>query len=62
MYGDEIVVPLELEIPSLRVSLDDLIPDENRRKFRLSQLEVLDEKWVNYLEHLHIYHSIIQRA
>jgi len=62
MYGNEVVVLLELEIPSLCVSLDGLIPDEDRRKDRLAQLEVLDDKRVNALEHLRVYHSHIQQA
>jgi len=28
------------------VSLDGLIPDEDRRKDKLAQLEVIDEKWL----------------
>lgn len=62
MYGDEVVVPLELEIPSLHVSLDGLIPDADRRKYRLAQLEVLDEKRFNALEHLYIYHYRTQKS
>lgn len=42
MYGDEIVIPLELVIPSLCMSLYGLIPDEDKIKARLAQLEVLD--------------------
>jgi len=36
MYGDEAIFPLELEIPSLRASLDGLVPDEDRWKSRLA--------------------------
>ena len=43
------------------MSLDGLILNEDRRKARLAQLEVLDEKRVNTLEHLHVYHSRIQK-
>lgn len=55
MYGEKVVVPLELETPKVHVSLDDLILDEDRRKARLVQLEVLDEKRVNALEQFHVY-------
>lgn len=44
MYGDEAIVPLEIEIPSLRVSLEGFILDEEKRKVRFTQIEVLDEK------------------
>lgn len=42
MYGDETMVPLKLEIPSLHVSLNGFIHDEDKRKMRLAQLEDLD--------------------
>lgn len=61
-YGEEVIVPLELKIPSLPVSLDGLILDEDRRKARLTQLEVLDEKYVNALEYLCVHHYRIQKA
>lgn len=44
IYGDEAIVPLNLEIPSLDVSLDGLIPNEDKRKANLSQLDFVDEK------------------
>lgn len=62
MYGDEDVVPHELEIPFLHVSLDGLILHEAHRKSWLAQLEVLDEKRVNALENLHVYHYRIQKC
>jgi len=44
------------------VLLDGIIPYEDKRKARLTQLEVLDETRVNTLEHLRVYHSRIQKA
>lgn len=38
IYGDKVAVPLELEIPLLRVSLEGMISNEDRRKVRLSSL------------------------
>lgn len=43
-YGDKETLPLEVEIPSLRVSLKGIIYWEEQEKERLSQLEGLDEK------------------
>lgn len=62
MYDDEVVVPLELDIPSLHVSLDCFISDEDKRKMRLAQIEALDEKKVNTLEHLRLYQFRVKRA
>jgi len=36
MYRYEVVIPIELEIPSLHVSLDGLIHNEDRQKSRLA--------------------------
>ena len=44
VYGSEAILPLEVEIPSLRVSLKGLIPDEEYRVNRLQELELLDER------------------
>jgi len=38
VYGDEDMVPLELEIPSLRISLQGNIIDEDARKARVQEL------------------------
>lgn len=44
IYGVEAVLPLELQIPLLRITIQkDLTEDENH-KFRLAELEALDEK------------------
>ena len=46
MYGDEAIVPLELDVPSLRISLQGDILDEEDRQQRLQQLKLLDEKGI----------------
>lgn len=50
VYGYEVVVPLELELPSLRISLQGEISDEEARKARLHQLESLDEKIIKAID------------
>lgn len=42
--GDEVVIPFELEILSLRVPLKDIISDEDQRRARLQKLKSLDEE------------------
>jgi len=37
-------LPLDIEIPSLRIALQDYITDEAARQARLDQLLLLDEK------------------
>lgn len=44
VYGCEAVLPLEIQIPSLRVAVQyDMTPDDNA-KLRLIELESLDER------------------
>lgn len=62
LYGDEVIFPLDLEIPSLKISLQGEIFDEDIRKARLQQLELLDEKRIRAIEHQKIYHVKLKRA
>lgn len=57
IYEDEVVVLLELEIPSLRISLQGDIQDEDAQKERLQELEALDEKWIHAIEHQKAYYA-----
>jgi len=50
VYGGEVVLPLELEISSLRISLRGDTQDEDDRKVILQQLEALDEKLIHAIE------------
>ena len=62
MYGHEAIIPLEIEIPSLRIVLKDIMKELQQWEARLNQLESLDEKILNALEHLRTYQQIIRRA
>ena len=61
VYGDEAIVPLELEIPSLTISLHGDISDEDARKARLQQLKLLDVKRIRVIKHQKVYHAKIKR-
>eukprot|EP01018_Ginkgo_biloba_P039168 Gb_28947 [translate_table: standard] len=50
-------MPVEIELPSLRVSLRDLIDDEEYRVARLQELELLDERQLNAFNHLKAYQN-----
>ena len=52
VYGAEAILPLEVEIPLLRVSLKGLINDEDYRVSRLQELELLDERRQHAADHL----------
>lgn len=62
IYCYEVVVPLELEIPSLHVSLDGYIMDKDKREMGLTHLEYLDDKRVNTLEYLRVHLYRIKRS
>ena len=52
VYGCEAVVPLEVQIPSLRVSLQNEITQESNVKLRLQELDNLDERRLEALQGL----------
>ena len=44
VYGQEAILPIELEILSLRVAIEERLGDSDSLQFRLSELEKLNEK------------------
>ena len=44
VYDVEAILPLEQQIPSLRIVIQEGLTDEENAKIRLQELEVLDEK------------------
>ena len=56
------MLPLEVEIPSLRVSLKGLVTDEDYCNMRLKELELLDEKLQASFDHMRIYQKCISKA
>ena len=42
----EVVLPLEIQIPSLRIALAAKMTQGDNERLRLQELEVLDEKWL----------------
>ena len=44
VYGVEVVLPLECQIPSLRIVIHERLIDDDNVKLRIQDLEILDEK------------------
>src|SRR5438270_14003260 len=44
VYGCKAVLPLEIQIPSLRIAITSSMTEEEKHKQRLAQLEELDDK------------------
>ncbi|KAH9324934.1 hypothetical protein KI387_005112, partial [Taxus chinensis] len=61
IYGSKAILPLEVQIPSLRVSLREFVSDEDYRQECLAQLELLDEWHLNALEHHQVYLEHVKR-
>ncbi|XP_024196030.1 uncharacterized protein LOC112199214 [Rosa chinensis] len=62
VYGVEAVLPLEKQIPSLRIALQEGLTDEENVKLRLQELEALDEKRLDAQQHLECYQARMSRA
>ena len=43
VYGADVVLPIKVEIPTLRISMKGLITDDDYRTARLQELVLLDE-------------------
>ncbi|KAK9714901.1 hypothetical protein RND81_06G129300 [Saponaria officinalis] len=62
VYGVEAVLPLELEIPSLRIAIQMGLTEEENDKLRLAELEALDDKRLDAQQKLECYQARLTRA
>lgn len=61
VYGVEAILPIEFELPSLCISLQRQISDEEYRVARLTQLDLLDEKCQEAYDHLTVYQDRLKK-
>jgi len=61
-YGCEVVLPLEIQIPSLRVILTTEMTNEEKHRLRLQELEALDDKCLQAQQQIELYQTRITRA
>ena len=62
VYGSEAVLPLEVELPSLRVAIHDEITQDAQIQLRFQQLDSLEEDRLNALQELELYRRNMVRA
>ncbi|GKV14736.1 hypothetical protein SLEP1_g25561 [Rubroshorea leprosula] len=62
VFGVEVVLPLECQIPSLRIGIQEGLTDEQNAKLYLQELEALDEKRLETQQHLECYQARLSRA
>ncbi|XP_060180738.1 uncharacterized protein LOC132610466 [Lycium barbarum] len=62
VYGVEAVLPLERQIPSLRLAIQEGLTDEENARLRLEELEALDEKRLEAQQSLECYQARLSRS
>ena len=62
VYGVEAVLPLERQIPSLRIAIQEGLTNEENARLRLEKLEALDEKRLKAQQRLECYQARLSRA
>jgi hypothetical protein len=62
VYGVEAVLPLERQIPSLRIAIQEGLTNEENARLRLKEFEALDEKRLEAQQHLECYQARLSRA
>ncbi|KAI5317114.1 hypothetical protein L3X38_036821 [Prunus dulcis] len=62
VYGVETVLPLESQLPSLRMAVHKGLTDEENAKLCLQELEALDEKRLEAQQRLECYQSRLSNA
>ncbi|XP_070004404.1 uncharacterized protein [Nicotiana sylvestris] len=62
VYGTEAVIPMKVEIPSLRIVAEAEIDDDEWVKIRLEQFSLMDEKRLAVVCHGQLYQKRMARA
>ncbi|XP_068328201.1 uncharacterized protein [Pyrus communis] len=62
VYGVEVVLPVESQIPSLRMAIQEGLIDKENAKLRLQELEELDERRLEAQQHLECYQARLSKA
>ena len=62
VYGMEAVLPLEKQIPSLQIVLQEGLTNESNTQIRIIELEALDEKILGAQQMLECYQALLVRS
>ncbi|KAK4384634.1 hypothetical protein Sango_3041300 [Sesamum angolense] len=62
VYGVQVVLPLEQQIQSLRIAIQEGLTEEENAQIRLEELESLDEKRLEAQQRLECYQARLSRA
>ena len=62
LYGMEVVLPVEIELKSLRIMMEAELPEQEWTSARMEQLALLDEKRMRALYQTQLYQKRVARA
>jgi len=62
VYGVEVILPLEIQIPSLPVAIPEGLSDDDNHKIHLAEPESLDEKRLQTQQRLKCYQACLSQA
>ena len=62
VYGVEAVLPLESQIPSLRIAIQEGLTQEENARLRLEELEALDEKRLEAQQRIECYQARMSKS
>jgi hypothetical protein len=62
VYGSEAVLPLEVEVPSLRVAIHEEITQDEQVRLRFQELDTLEEGRLHAVQNLELYRQNMVRA
>ena len=62
VYGVEAVLPLERQIPSLQIAIQEGLTNEENARLRLEELEALDERRLEAQQRLECYQARLSQA
>ncbi|KAK1683211.1 hypothetical protein QYE76_044059 [Lolium multiflorum] len=62
VYGSEAVLPLEIQLPSLRVAIHEELTQDEQIQLRYWELDALEEARLNTLQNLELYRQNMVRA
>jgi hypothetical protein len=62
VYGSEAVLPLDVQLPSLRVAIQDELTKDEQVQLRFQELDALEEDHLHALQNLELYRGNMVRA
>ena len=62
VFGTEVVLPFEVQIPSPRIALQNELTNEDKVRLRLDELDSLNEKRLEAQQNLEVYKARMARA